>query len=61
MRCFTFFIEMIVFGTAGIEWKTDLKTCLTKGVVVGHAGAASAPALLEDNQAGCVAWTNTKL
>ena len=52
---------MIVYGTAGIEWKTTLKTCLTNGVVVGHAGAASAPVLLEDNQAGCVAWTNTKL
>ena len=52
---------MIVYGTSGIEWKTDLKTCLTNGVVVGHAGSAGTPVLLEDNSAGCVAWTNTKL
>merc|ERR1719192_656073 len=51
-------LDMLVMGTKNVEWgNKNAKACLT-GVDVGHAGAASAPTLLETDESGCVAWTN---
>lgn len=51
-------LEMLVMGTKNIEWGSKTaKSCLN-GALVGHAGAAGAPTLLENDESGCVAWTN---
>merc|ERR1712117_97104 len=51
-------LEMLVMGTKNVEWGSkSAKACLN-GVLVGHAGAAGSPTLLENDESGCVAWTN---
>merc|ERR1712226_534464 len=51
-------LEMLVMGTKSVEWgNKNAKACLN-GALVGHAGATGSPTLLENDESGCVAWTN---
>jgi len=49
---------MLVMGTKNVEWGSKTAKACLNAALVGHAGAAGAPTLLENDESGCVAWTN---
>merc|ERR1712003_332090 len=51
-------LEMLVMGTESVDFGSkSAKACLN-AALVGHAGSAGSPTLLENDESGCVAWTN---